>query len=199
MHQHSNVNLLQRLKASIRKSPPRSSNQIIALGVAAAAWILPSAAIAQVQINPNPSSQTDCYIEWTAGDRTSLNSICQAPTTNPQSSRSQTQPSAIRQPETAPNTRNSPTSVEITSEAGSTVYVNGVRISAETQPSRQLQPNFNPPTGENTYFQYPQSNFSRRYIQRQRFYPSRQPEGYRPETGSYPYYASPNPQIYYPH
>lgn len=199
MYQHSNVKLLQRLKASIRKSPQRSSGKIIALGVAAAAWISPSAALAQVQINPNLSPQTDCYVEWTVGDRTNLQSICQAPATSPQSSSSQTQPSASRQPKTEPKARNSPTAVEITSETGSTVYVNGVRISAEAPPSRPLQPSFNLPADESTYFQYPQTNFSRRYIQRQRFYPYRQLEGYRPEIGRYPYYTSPDQQIYHSH
>ncbi len=206
MSHSSTANLLHKPKTSVWKSSKQSFSKIMLLGVAASISLLSSAAQAQSQLSSDLSPQTelspqtDCYVEWTAGDRTSLENLCQTPAANPQSSRSQTRPSASPQSEAANRTQGSSTAIEVVSETGSAVYVNGVRISAEAQPSRvsldQEQPNLSLPTDENIYFSYPQSNRSRRYVQYQRFYPSQRfypyhrPE-HKPQTERYPHRSRP--------
>ena len=125
--------------------------------------LAPKAAIAQLSATPD----TDCYIEWTAGVRTSLESLCEQPT-SPQNT-----PSPVNR---TPNTINpSTTRVEVVSEIGSTVYINGLQTS-QPAASTQTQISAPRPIAELNYFQYPQTQSSRRYIQYRRFYPYPRPE-----------------------
>ena len=122
------------------------------------------AAIAQLSAVP----ETGCYIEWTAGVQTSLEELC-APSVAPLDA-----PSS--QNNRLPNATNSATTrVEVVSEGGSTVYVNGLRISQPITPLRYQttrQTIRSQPIEEPIYFQYPQTRSGRRYVLYQRFYPN---------------------------
>ena len=128
--------------------------------------LAPKPAVAQLSAIP----ETGCYIEWTAGVQTSLEALC-TPSAAP--SQSATQPNQSNRLPSA--TDPSTTKVEIVSEVGSTVYINGLRAS---QPTNSLQNQItqnqiirSQPIEEPIYFQYPQTRSSRRYLLHQRFYP----------------------------
>ena len=153
------------------------SQSLVLGGIAAAIWLLPSAASAQIQIDLDSSLDSRCYIEWTVGDRTSLESLCSDPLARTPSSNNPPSPSASTSSETS-TIQNTSTAIEVVSESSSTVYVNGIRISEagiqnNSQTLSSSQPSFNSPTAE-PYFQPPQIYQSRKYVQYQRFYPSQQ-------------------------
>lgn len=146
--------------------------------IAAISCLVPKTAIAQLSATP----ETSCYVEWIAGVQTSLESLCGLPAAPSSNFSNPVVPS--------PSAAESPTTrVEVVSEVGSVVYVNGLRTS---EPTRSISVDSSqtltatPQTIEEpTFFRYPQTRSRRRYIQHQtfRFHP---PQEQQPNAGWQP-------------
>ena len=180
-----------------RFSLSRTRSPLTKIGIAASLWLLPAAAFAQ-QI---PATlEENCFIEWTPGVRTSLADLCSQssngiePQTAPQTNQTnQTNQSASRANSAANNQTSQPTSVEIVSDVGSEIYVNGIRVVRDAR--SPAQPSFNQvPVAGDPSPNFGRSRYSRRYIQYQEYYPY---PSNRTQLEQYPYRRS-QPRIYNP-
>lgn len=130
------------------------------------------ATFAQSQIAPGTNLEDNCYVEWTAGDRTSLENICNTPnSTQPSRSEPANSQSVNQNANQSVNQPRSQTTVEIISDPGNAVYVNGIRRSQRDRSFTNSQPGVVAIDSDPTYFEYPKTYPNRRYIQYQRFYP----------------------------
>lgn len=143
---------------------------------AAIASLLLSSSVALAQTAAEiPPNATNCYIEWENGTRVSLEDLCSdsGSTADGPSADAGRENSPDRQAtvgSSIPRVRTSAVTVEIISNLGSAVYVNGVPVSGRERSLPQPSTSFG--DADRRYDSPRYFNRSnRRYIRHQRFYP----------------------------
>ncbi len=144
----------------------------ISLGMATVSLLLTTAALAQQRATAVPADT--CYVEWENDVRVSLASLCRESerSDRPASSR------ATESPHATAEARLPAVAVEVVSNVGSAVYVNGVLVSSPNR-ARSYRV-LGPYVDSATHSHYsttirPTTSRNRRYVQYQRFYPYPQP------------------------
>ncbi len=143
---------------------------------AAIASLFFSSSVALAQTAAELSPEATCYIEWEDGTRVSLEDLCSesGSTANGPSADAGRENSPDGQTTVGssnPSVRTSAVTVEIVSNLGSAVYVNGVPVSGRERSLPQPSASFNGDADHryNSPRYFNRSN--RRYIRHQRFHP----------------------------
>ncbi len=150
----------------------------ISLGTATVSLLfLTTAALAQQAATAVPADT--CYVEWENDVRVSLASLCrevEVSSDRPASSRT-TEPRATAE------VRSPAVAVEVVSNVGSAVYVNGVLVSPPNRAQLYPSPAPNADSASRSHYSMtirptigrPTTGRNRRYVRYQRFYPYSQP------------------------
>lgn len=144
----------------------------IGLGTATVSLLfLTTAALAQQAATAVPDDT--CYVEWENDVRVSLASLCREAEVSdrPASSRA-------AESRTATEARSPAVAVEVVSNLGSAVYVNGVLVSPPNRARSYSAPMSNIDSAIRSHYPTtirPTTSRNRRYVQYQRFYPHPQP------------------------
>lgn len=141
---------------------------------AAIASLLLSSSVALAQTAAEIPPDATCYIEWEDGTRVSLEDLCSesnstADGTSADAGRENSPNGRATAGSSTPSVRTSAVTVEIVSNLGSAVYVNGVPVSGRSlpQPSASFNGDADSRYDSPRYF----NRSNRRYIRHQRFYP----------------------------
>ncbi len=141
---------------------------------AAIASLFFSSSVALAQTAAGIQPDATCYIEWEDGTRVSLEDLCSdggstADEPSAGAGRENSPNGQVTVGSSAPSVRTSAVTVEIISNLGSAVYVNGVPVSGRSlpQPSASFNDDADSRYDSPRYF----NRSNRRYIRHQRFHP----------------------------